>query len=368
MKPFAYFLCVLVILLLVVSPWLILSYYEKLPEAPYFQGILHMWHITGWRTGGSSSYAFLENRIKQYEAQNPHVFIELESYTPEKADKALQNGQRPDIISYPYGIDPALDFAPLPHHNFLMLNDQDKAYPYMFGGYCLLVNNDLLSENGIDIYQGWGIRPDALLEAAELGVAFDAEEGYSSLPVLALHAYPPAPKPNMTTFGEPEMPDVALGLSASYSDGLGSFCKGESAVLIASHRQLFEASERYTQGEAPGFTAYAIGGYTDMAQMVSISLQEDELRQSACENFVEWLVSPACQKKLEALGVCPAVSDVDIYRQNEALRAVYDQLCTSGVFAPSEERQTLEALAMDAFGGSEVALNKLRRLLGTSGQ
>lgn len=367
MKPFAYFLCVLVILLLVVSPWLILSYYEKLPEKPFFQGILHMWHISGWRTGGSSSYAFLENRIRQYEARNPHVFIELESYTAEKAAIALQNGQKPDIISYPYGMEMALDLAPLPHINSLMLNDQDNAYPYMFGGYCLLVNNDLLGENGIDIYQGWGIRPDALLEAAQLGVAMDSEESYSPLPALALHAYPPAPKPNISTFGEPEMPDVILGLNASFNDGLSSFCKGEAAVLIASHRQLFEASERYTQGEAPGFSAYAIGGYTDMAQMLSISVQENELRQSACVEFAAWLVSPSSQQKLEALGVFPSVADVNIYQENDALRAVYEQFCASGVFVPPEERQVLEALAMDAFGGSEVALHKLRRLLGAAG-
>ncbi len=366
MKPFAYFLCLLVILLLAVSPWLILSYYEKLPEEPYFQGILHMWHITSWRTGGSSSRAFLENRIRQYEAQNPHVFVELESYTAEKAAEALAGGQKPDIISYPFGTELALELAPLPHQDFLMLNREDGAYPYMFGGYCLLVNNDLLSENGVDIYQGWGIRPDALLEAAKLGVAFDAEEGYSALPALALHAYPPAPKPNVSTFGEPEMPEAMLGLSVSLTGGFESFCKGETAVLIASHRQLFEATERYTQGEAPGFTAYAIGGYTDMAQMVCVSVQEDELRQSACAEFAAYLVSPSSQKKLEALGVFPTVGDVKVYQENDALRAVYEQLCVSGMFVPPEERQTLDALAMDTFGGSEVALHKLRRQLGAA--
>jgi hypothetical protein len=85
MKPFAYFLCALAILFVAISPWLILSYYEKLPEEPYFEGILHMWHISDWRTGGSSASAYLDNRIRQYEAQNPHVFIELECYSPEKA-------------------------------------------------------------------------------------------------------------------------------------------------------------------------------------------------------------------------------------------------------------------------------------------
>lgn len=366
MKPFAYFLCALVILLVAISPWLILSYYEKLPEEPYFQGILHIWHISDWRTGGSSAAAFLASRIKQYEAQNPHVFIELETYTPDEATTAIQFGQKPDIISYPYGKGPSLELAPLPRQSFLLLNDEDTAYPYMFGGYCLIVNNDLLSENGIGTYDDWGIRPDALLEAAELGAAFDSEPGYSALPALALHQYPPLEKPNKYTWNEPEMPDAALGLKAAYSDGLSAFCKGETAVLIASHRQLFDVTERYTQGEAPTFTAYAIGGYTDMAQMLGVTVQEDELRQNACEDFASYLVSAPSQKKLEAIGVFPVIANVDIYSENEVLKAVYDQLSQSGVFVKPEDRQTLEALAMDAFGGSDTALQKLRKLLSKS--
>lgn len=368
MKPFAYFLCILVVILLVASPWLLLSYFEKLPEEPYFQGILHMWHISDWRTGGSSAYTFLENRIKQYEAQNPHVFIELASYTPEKAAKALADGQQPDIISYPCGTEPGFALASLPHQSFLMQIGEDNAYPYMFGGYCLLVNNDLLSENGVDIYEGWGIRPDSLLAAAQLGAAFDAEEGYSSLPALALHAYPPAPKPNTSTFGEPEPPNAMLRLKAAYTGGLDAFAKGEIAVLIASHRQLFEASERYTQGECPSFTAYAIGGYTDMAQLVSIAQQkDDELRQKTCEEFAAYLVSPSSQKKLEALGVFPSINIPDMYAENDALSAVFEQLCTAGCFVTPDKRQALDALAMDVYGGSEISLHKLRRLLGAAG-
>jgi hypothetical protein len=363
MKPFAYFLCALVILLIAISPWLILSYYEKLPQEESYQGILSMWHITDWRTGGSSTAAFLENRIKQYEAQHPHIFIELQCYSAEESAAALQSGQKPDIISYPYGLEPVLVLASLPDQNLIFLEHMDTAYPYMCGGYCLLVNTDMLSDNGVDLYVGWGIRPDALLEAASLGVVFDSEQGYSALPSLALHVYPPAERPNISTWGEPEMPDAALGLEAAFSGGLDAFCNNEAAVLIASHRQLFEAALRYEQGEGPAFAAYAIGGYTDMAQLVSISIQEDVRRQAACADFAGYLVNPNTQKKLEALGVFPVVCGIDIYRENESQRAIYDRLCESGVLAAPEERQTLDALAKEAFGGSVSALKKLRSRL-----
>jgi hypothetical protein len=364
MKPFAYFLCALAILLVVLSPRLILSYYEKLPEEPYFEGVLRMWHISGWRTGGSSAAAFLENRIRQFEANHPHVFIELSCLTSEKASAALKEGETPDLVSFPFGQAPALAFEPLPRHSFVLPADTQNAWPYMCGGYCILVSNDLLSENGVDTPQSWGIRPDALLDAAQLGVIFDAEEGYSALPALALHAYPKAEGPNISTWSEPEPPDAALALSpAAYTDGLNAFCKGEAAVLIASHRQLFEVSERYTQGEAPAFTAYAVGGYTDMAQMIAVTEQEDELRRSACESFAAYLLTPSSQIKLEALGVLPTVRNVDIYAENTVMQALYEQLCAAGTFAPPEQRQQLDALAMEMYGGSALAMQKLRALL-----
>ena len=363
MKPFAYFLCVLVILLIAISPWLILSYYEKLPQEEPYQGILYLWHITDWRTGGSSSTAFLENRIKQYEAQHPHIFIELQCYSAEESASALQSGQKPDIISYPYGLEPAVSLAPLPDQNLIFLEHMNTVYPYMCGGYCLLVNTDMLSENGLDLHVGWGIRPNELLEAAELGVVFDSEQGYSALPSLALHVYPPAERPNISTWGEPEMPDAALGLEAAFSGGLDAFCNNEAAVLIASHRQLFEAALRYEQSEGPAFAAYAIGGYTDMAQLVGVTFQDDVHRQKVCTAFAAYLVSPNSQKKLESLGVFPVLCGIDIYRENEIQRAIYDRLCESGVLAAPDERQTLDALAKEAFDGSASALKKLRRRL-----
>ena len=117
------------------------------------------------------------------------------------------------------------------------------------------------------------------------------------------------------------------------------------------------------QGEAPAFTAYAIGGYTDMAQMIAVAEQEDELRRSACENFAAYLLTPSSQIKLEALGVLPTIRNVDIYAENAAMRALYEQLCESGTFAPPDMRQQLDALAMEMYSGSALAMHKLRTLL-----
>lgn len=360
MKPFAYFLCALALVLIAVSPFLILSFYEKLPEPEQFSGILTLWHISGWRTGGSSAAAFLEKRISQYEAQNPHVFIELVCFSQDEAAAALSEGLKPDIISYPYGYDIKLSLAQLPPVKTILPEMPHTAYPYMCGGYCIIVNTDILGDNGISVYEGWGIRPERLLEAVKFGVCFDSEKGYTSLPALATHAYPPAGRPSITTFGEPEPPDAALGIEGIWQDGLAIFCRGEAAVLIASHRQLFEIQQRFEHGEAPGFRAYAAGGYTDMIQMIGVCTDEYEPKQKAAEQFASLLLSSGVQRRLDVLGVFPTIPGVDIYSDDECKKAIYSQLCENAVIGEPQDLESLISLATQALGGDEKALKRLR--------
>lgn len=363
MKPFAYFLCALALMLICISPLLILSFYEKLPEPDHFSGILTLWHISGWRTGGSSAASFLEKRIAQYEALNPHVFIELVCLTAQEAQEALAQGQLPDIISYPYGAAPAITTSQLQKPDTFLEGLPETANPYMCGGYCIMINTDKLDESGIVLTYGPGIRPEKLLEAAQLGVGFDAEEGYSALPAMAFHNYPPAARPNVSTFGEPEPPEAALALSGVWEGGLELFCKDEAGLLIASHRQLFMASQSYEMGEAPAFVAFAVGGYTDMVQMIGVRKQEDDLRQAAGEDFASLLLTPGVQSKLEALGVFPVIGGLDIYREDECRRSMYMMLSEKPVLCLPGEIAGLDSLAREALSGDEKALKKLRRLL-----
>ena len=57
----------------------------------------------------------------------------------------------------------------------------------------------------------------------------------------------------------------------------------------------------------------------------------------------------------------PTNRNVDIYAEKPHA-ALYEQLCESGTFAPPDMRQQLDALAMEMYGGSALAMHKLRLL------
>ena len=364
-RPYTYFLCALAIVVLLISPRLIMSLYETPAETTVYKGIVRLWHVTGWRTGGSSGASFLRKRAAEFESRWPHTIVEVDVMTADEVQQALADGKTPDIISYPYGMfDPAaLTLTALPYKN-LSVSLPGRVYPYMCGGYCILVNVDIADENGLYLDDDWGIRPDDLLDAAAYGVCFDAEDGCSALPAAALHTYPPDPEPNISTWSRPPLPDAALQLDATASDdGLDMFCGSQTCVMIASHRQLFDVGQRYMQGDAPTFCAYAVGGYTDMVQCIGVCASESAEKQAVCTAFAEYLVSDTAQKKLQALGVLPTSPGLDIYEDDTCLAAMYALLCDDPAVVSPQDADALAALARDAFGGDSRALRQLRSRL-----
>ncbi len=365
-KPIAYFLCIATLALIAACPLMLMSSRHEAVQAAPYKGILKLWHITEWRTGGSSFESFLNGRIKAFEASYAYAFIELESLTAEEASEALAAGETPDLISYPYGYNPGVDLANLPAVSTVIHPAGENAYPYACGGYCVLVNTDLLTQQNAETPEsGWGIRPEALINAAAFGAAFDAETGCCALPALALHEFPESDEPSYSAWGDPDPPDALLSLAPqALSDGLEAFLKGETAVLIASQRQLYEATKAFMAGDGPQFFAYAIGGYTDMVQMIGVTDSDDKKKLSACTTFAQGLLSGSAQRKLETLGVLPVVADLEMYDEDECRRTMYALVCQSAALPPATEAQELDILAARAAGGDKAALRTLRSRLG----
>lgn len=228
----------------------------------------------------------------------------------------------------------------------------------------MAVNTEMLDEEGLFTPSGWGIKPDEFIDLAKLGVAFDSEEGYSSLPAPAFHEYPEDEGPGVSTWDEPKPPDAALYLSVSgYSGGLKSFTSGKACIIIASQRQLFELAELSMDGSAPSFQPYAISGYTDMVQLISVASCGDYIKLAACTEFAQYLLSEDAQKRLEALGVFPVLPGLEIYGGSDCFGNMYGLLSKHACLALPEERAVIGDLSRKALEGNKAALEQLRHIL-----
>lgn len=364
-KPFTCFLFAVAVILAAIAPFIIQVYFEEEPETQGYKGVLTLWNITDWRTAGSSCVSYLKKRIEKFESNHPYIFIDIANMTKEEASESVKNGELPDIISYPLGFDPGLELFSLPHIDTIFPKIKDTAYPYMCGAYCMAVNTDMLDEEGLFMPQGWGIRPDELIEIAKLGVCFDSERGYSSLPAVALHEYPEAQGPNLSTWQEePQITDAAASMSVNaYTNGLNYFCSEKACILIASQRQLFELSELNQDGSSPSFQPYALTGYTDMVQLISVASCDNTKKTAACTEFAQYLLSENAQKGLEALGVFPVLPGLEVYSGSDCFSEMYALLSKHACLALPEDWTYINDLSKEVLGGNKGALAQLRHML-----
>lgn len=364
-RPFTLFLFIVSLALILLVPFFLRSISGESPDEVPYKGIINLWNITDWRTGGSSCTSFLKKRIEEFESNNGYSFIEIKDMTVSAAGEALKNGEAPDMISYPLGFESGLELSPLPSVNTIFPQASNRAYPFMCGAYCMLINTDMLDQKGVLRPEGWGVTPRELTEIIKSGLSFDSEKGYSSLPAAALYRYPENESLSLPTSKEPEQPDLVLNVPDSdLSGGLDSFCNGKAGVLIASQRQLYEAKQLYDDNKAPSFASYALSGYTDMVQMIGVINCEDEKKLKVCSDFAQYLLRPSVQKKLEALGVFPVISKLEIYQTDESLYSIYDLLCKDGYLPLGEARQKVYDLSQKALTGDKGALSELRNIAG----
>lgn len=365
LKPFTLFLFSVSILLILFFPIFLHSITTVNPDEIPYKGILSLWNITDWRTGGSSCLSFLKKRAQEFESKNGYSFIEINDMTVSDAKEALKSGKVPDIISFPYGFEPELKLSPLQSINTIFQLSSTGAYPYMCGGYGIIINTDMLDRDGLLTPEGWGVSPAEFNAIAKLGVAFDSEEGYSSLPAAIFYKFPKEQGPDFTINKKSESDGSSLNLTVNeYSGGLDPFCNGKSCVLIASQRQLYEAKLLYEDNKAPSYKCFALSGYTDMAQLIGVVSCDDRKKLKVCSDFAQYLLSDSVQKKLEALGVFPVIKGLDIYQTDESFRSIYDLLCTDGYFPLYEDRTNVYELARKALSEDSNALLKLRNIAG----
>ncbi|MGI6168762.1 MAG: hypothetical protein ACOYI4_03465, partial [Christensenellales bacterium] len=246
LRPITLIFALLVAATLVWGPGVLRSeqaqnrFYEWLEgDKPQWTGILELWHIVEWRTGGDSGVAYLNDRASAFESRTPGVFIETTGMTAQEAKQRLQSGERPDLVSFPTGYEPPMQMKTLtmPENvrpalaQSALVEGEVRALPYMYGGYMLIANRTLFLQMGMDLPLDGEWDPVLLSETiGELADAAgnDEQEIYGlvmqgetwTLPQNALLLYA----------GGRIVTDKARLLSG----GLDTFLSGQGALLVAS--------------------------------------------------------------------------------------------------------------------------------------
>jgi hypothetical protein len=324
LRPITLIFAFLVMAIFIFGPGILQSeqaqnrFYEWLEgEKPQWTGILDLWHIVEWKTGGSSGVAYLKERATAFERNMPGVFIEVHGMTAQEAQQRLESGETPDLISYPTGFSPPMEMTALSMPEGVREDLAESAsadgaaaaIPYMYGGYMLLANRMLFLQQGMDLPLD-GVWDAALLSETITALADVSQDNEQTIYGLAIEKETwTLPQNAMLLFADGRIVnDKAVLLTEG---GVDAFLSGNAALLVSGPGGYKTVRESAAE-EGIAYQVYPLSDYTDMVQYVGVCAADSTGKAAVGGQFCDFLLSEASQKKLAELGVFSAL-DMEIH-------------------------------------------------------
>ena len=320
-----------------------------------YQGIVRIWHVVSWRTGRGAGVTHLKKCATAFEKNNLNLFIEIEGMTPMEAKDRMAKGEKPDLISYPngffenvYGLEKLDVDQSLVLHNLVksgMSGTGVYGAPYMYGGYMLFVNSEMIYEKDLDNFDETGI-PNYALNACLKALSFTEKRGNVETTVnsigfdekalipeagLSYHMPPfdwneDAADPLMIVpeDNDNSKPSNNLYGKCDVGGGYDAFISETTAMLVGTQDTYSRLSNLSDQGKGPEYMPVALSPFTDMVQYFSILETEDALKKSSLNKLIMFLQSVYCQKKLENLYVFPVIQIENLYAEDYLYQSLYN--------------------------------------------
>ena len=266
------------------------------PEEEEFSGVISVWHVVGFKPYMGSVGAWLKKIADRAERRHFGVYFEVESISEAEAEAKLQNGEFPDVISFPAGF--------LNGRELRIMNGTE-----IFG----------IDGTAVDFGDGYG--------AGELPAGFDCGMDGRTLRALPFAAgcklalfYPErVTAAEMTEILKPiaENGESKAGADSCSNDGFGieagkferssvdEFKKGKGDFCIGDARAAGDMERLAAANKAKYFEVMPFCNETDEVQFVGISAKTEREKMGCISEFIADMLSAARQSELCTLGLMP---------------------------------------------------------------
>ncbi len=298
---------------------------KKLTGGTDYKCIVNLWHVDSFEGGTGSRAEFLLGRAAAFEKNNAGVFVMVTPMTAENANEKFAAGERPDMISYGYGVEIS-GYSAIKSDKKCVYGQVDGdvyALPWCRGGYAVISNEPLPEDKTLEnavVSKGAYTQPYAAL----------ALGGYT------LKNY------------EEKAP-----LDAYYA-----FVSGNADILVGTQRDVNRLNVR--QMEA---VITPLSEYSDLYQYISVTAASAE-KKAYAEMFIEFLLSEEAQKKVSNLGMFSPYYRLSYDLSGlEEMQTAIQKSAAYPVFTPLSVFGEFSENALLAAKGDEAALKKLKNLL-----
>ncbi|MDP2892725.1 MAG: hypothetical protein Q8O09_06280 [Bacillota bacterium] len=355
-------------------------------KKPSWEGVLSLWHISGWEGAYGTTAAWLGARIREYEKKTPGVFIEMNAMSQEKFKARLERGECPDLLSFPTGAlsepqETLGDVIPNPNIRGALMQSacggmRAFAVPYAMGGYLLAVNDDMLYDNQLCPPSGEGWSAEDLRQVVE-GTYEKPGKKKEAIRISGLciqdkkNAVPAAAL--MYHFGKGNISDALALLDSGnvlIGNAVDEFVNRNAASAIISMSEWRMLKSRQNTGKAPAYSVCGVSAFSDMVQYIGVSRGLDAKKYAVCQGFIDHLLGDGAQAKLKAVGAFPASSRItQLYEGDEQMASIetaYEKdVRVPNAYSYAGKREEIRALIDEVMSGADRLLS-LRRAISSA--
>ena len=332
-KTFFAVFALVVAVFLFVTPYILLPKIyagrdEWVKTAPPNAVFLELWEIDTFEGGSASRARFLEKNAYLYQERTIGTYVLVRTLDLNQAKLMLEQGSRPDIVSYGVGAGELLEAITTEitsdcgvRADLLaggVKNGKQLAIPWCMGGYVLCADGDF-GELNVDNFT-------KAQETSELSV-IGTGQNYN-IPVLSLN--------------EDEKKYLKISNLTQYQ-AYESYLKGNDfSVLLGTQRDFYRLNNKVNMGVMAPLNYKYLNTYTDLIQYFSIT-SSNENQINHAQDFIKFVTSQLVQNKLNSIGMF-TVNGSTIYSNEYAdfERALNSKLKVLNVFTPNVKIEEIQ--------------------------
>jgi len=293
-----------------------------------YLGILELWNVDTFEGGSVSRFKWLEKRAIEFENEHNGTFVAVINMTPEQLQLNLENGNKPDLISFGIGVG-NLFVEQLKQFDcdfnirqdivsFGKFKSKQLAIPFMMGGYSVISAEQTPNSASVGVGLNSYTCPllGAVLNDLSLNNLYDTNSQLSSF------------------------------------DAYDAYIKNDFDILVWTQRDVYRTNNRVEKSMMKTQTYLSVAGFCDLIQYVGILNGETEAKK-VCEQFVLSLLTTKSQQTLKDINMF-SVQKLNLYT-NEPFasleEAINQDIKSLNVFFEKSVIDDINQLCIKALGG-----------------
>lgn len=303
-----------------------------------YQGIVTLWNVDTFEGGTYSRELLLGDFARSFESSHKGLYIVVTAFSPEEFRDQIEKGNRPDLISFGTGAGGLVKGDLQKYRGSMNIRDdlaeggilsgKQYALPWCMGGYALFSTEKLAA--GAKAYAG----------------------SKYTLPLAAL-----------TKNGVADiMAEESFSTNSQYN-AYEKFVAKYSSYLLGTQRDIYRLGLKVDQGKISDLKMRVLGNFTDLVQYMGIFEGVSGGRLDACQNFLEYVTSDTCQKKIARLGMF-AATDITLYSGGllSEMESALKNVRVLSAFTSYEALLEYQSQSLLALQGNEEAKKSINSL------